>query len=60
MSHLLAAERVDFRDLAALLAQGFLRLTQQSRNVAVSADREPQKELDVVATESPHVGRETA
>lgn len=47
--------QAEFTDLAVLLARAYLRLTQQSRNDAVSAGERPQKRLDVSATESPHV-----
>ncbi len=41
-------------ELASALAKGYLRLTQKVRNSAVSVLREPQKELDLPARESPH------
>ena len=41
-------------ELASLLARGYMRLTQKSRDVAVFPPRIPQKELDVLAEESPH------
>ncbi len=42
-------------ELASALAKGYLRLTQKARNSDVSVRREPEKELDVAAEESPHV-----
>ena len=47
--------RSDLSELAAILARGLLRLTQKPPNGAVSQAIEPQKPLDVSATESPHV-----
>jgi hypothetical protein len=43
------------RDLAAILARGFLRLTDIARSSAVSSARDPQSSLDVSRRESPHV-----
>ena len=45
--------------VAALLTQGYLRLTQEARNDAVFQDGEPRKGLDVWAVESPHCVQET-
>ena len=47
-------------ELSALLARAYLRLTQEGPNDAISRPREPQKPLDVSATESPHVVEESA
>ncbi len=46
----------EVKDIADILARGYLRharLTQKSRNVAVSERGEPQKALDVPRPESP-------
>ena len=43
------------RELTAILARGFLRLTEKQRNYELSLGREPQILLDVVRPESPHV-----
>ena len=45
--------------IAALLARGFLRLTEHAPNVPVSRMREPQKNLDDLRGESAHVNEET-
>ena len=45
--------------LAALLAKGFLRLTQTAHNPGTFRTGEPQKELDVSRAESPHCSEET-
>ena len=42
-------------DVAEVFARAYLRLTQKSRTSAVSGSEEPQKPLDVLAAESPHV-----
>ena len=47
-----------FTELAAVLAHGYLRLTQIARNSAVSDSENLQKELDVSRPESPHLLRE--
>ena len=47
--------RGDFGELAGLLARGYLRLTEKAQFRAVSDPSQPQKELDVSTTESPHV-----
>ncbi len=44
-----------FTDLAALLARGYLRASEKAEHCAVSGRREPQKELDLRAEESPPV-----
>ena len=44
-----------WRELAAVLATGYLRLTQRSRNDAVSRPGEPQKPLDLPRKPRPHV-----
>ena len=50
----------DLTAIAALLARGYLRLTEKDQHCAISGNREPQIELDVSAKESPHVVKETA
>ena len=48
-----------FTELAALLASGYLRLTQHAHTLGTFSPREPQKELDVSLPESPHCEEET-
>lgn len=54
----------DCGELVAILARGYLRLTEQARNDGISDPNQPQKELDVDVEESPHdddqVGRRRA
>ncbi len=52
------ATRAGVGDVAAILAQGFLRLTQTARNSAVSQAREPQIVLELSRRESPPVAVE--
>ena len=47
-------DRQLFTDLAALMARGFLRLTQKGQIARFSGPGEPRKELDVPVEESPH------
>jgi hypothetical protein len=49
------SDDVDLHELAAILARGFLRLTEKRRVAAVSSARDPQVSLDVSGRESPHV-----
>ena len=53
--HVRHRDLANWSDLAATLARGYLRLTQKSRNVAVSRREIPHKELDVLAGVSVHV-----
>jgi len=48
-----------FTNVATLFARAYLRLTEKARNDDVSRPGEPQKQLDVSATESAHVNDET-
>ena len=47
--------QVHLTELAEILARGFLRLTQNPRDRAVSGREIPEKDLDVRAVESVHV-----
>ena len=47
-------DRQLFTELAALMARGYLRLTQSRQIPPDSRHGDSQKELDVPATESPH------
>jgi len=49
-----------FAEIAALLARGYLRLTQKRPNGAISGGENPHKSLDVSRQESPHVVEERA
>ncbi len=49
----------EWGELAALLARGFLRLTQKRRNSAVFRPTEPQIPLELAAKPSTPVYRET-
>ena len=46
----------EIRELTVILARGYWRLTEKAQDSAVSGRGESQKELDVSATESAHVG----
>ena len=49
------------REIVSILARGFLRLVETSRQVAVSDADKPQLPLDVLALPGPHVdGNEAA
>ena len=48
-------EAAVFADLAGLLATGYLRLIERSRNGAVSGPGFEQKELEIPPRQSPHV-----
>ena len=43
------------KELAAVLAKGYLRLTQTAQNLGISRPKEPHKELALYAKESPPV-----
>ena len=47
-------------ELVAILAAGYLRLTETGKNSAVSRPKTEHKELDVSTVESPHCDDENA
>lgn len=47
-------------ELAALLARGYLRLTQSRNNLGVSGAGKPQLDLDLVGKKSPPVSERRA
>ena len=56
MTHAPTTRIVAFTDLAAVLARGYLRLTEKRQTCATSAtDSERENPLDVPRRESPHV-----
>ena len=60
-NHLVSVRtREGILELAAILARGYLRLTDKAPVVAVSHAAEGDKELDVLRRESPDVVTETA
>ena len=50
---------LDIRELAALLAKGFLRLTRKAPTLAVSRPCKQEKRLDIPTEESPDRIRES-
>ena len=55
-----SAETAAIRDLAAVLAQGYRRLTQKARNVAISCSKNLDKDLDVLPQPEELCDRESA
>ena len=48
------------REIALILARGYLRLAEKRRNMATFDAAASQKKLDVLLRQSPHGERETA